>query len=100
MKSLGRMGLLLALLSIGLTLFLVFRQSGARAQFLSGSFPISKLGEQTFLMLGPMVLSALATAASVLAIIRRTGRVALGAAVISWLLILLVLGREGLRHLF
>ena len=100
MKNIGRIGLLLALLSIGLTLFLVLGHPGARAQFLSVTFPVTATGERTVLMLGPIALSALATVASLLAVIRRVGRVGMGVAVLSWLLILLVLGREGLRYLF
>ena len=100
MKTLSVVAIALAVLSIALSVFLVLSEPAARAQALSFEFPLSGMGEATFYMLGPIVISAISILAAIPAFKRRSGQVAIAASLGSWVVIWAILGVPGFCYLF
>jgi type IV secretory pathway VirB2 component (pilin) len=90
----------LSLLSILGSMGLVWMHPEARAQAASLSFPLTQLGESVTGMIFPITLSVLATSFCFLAWMAPQTRWGVVVTSISWLLIGLILGREGLGYLF
>jgi hypothetical protein len=63
-------------------------------------FPITGIGEATFGMIIPLVLSAAATFISLFTCKIQIGQVVGGIALVSWFVIWLVLGKQGFEYIF
>lgn len=100
MKILTIVALACSLLSIGISLWLVLSNPAARSQLASLEFPLSGIGEAAFGMIIPLVLSAAATLISFFTWKVQRGQVVGGIALVSWLVIWLVLGKQGIEYLF
>ena len=100
MKTLSVVAIALALLSIALSAYLALSDPAARAQALSFEFPLSGMGEATFYMLGPIVVSAISILAAIPAFKQRSGQVAIAASLVSWAVIWTILGVPRFRYLF
>ena len=100
MKILSIVALACSLLSVAITSWLVVSNPAARSQLVSLDFPITGIGEAAFGMIIPLGLSAVATFISFFTWKIQIGQVVGGIALISWFVIWLVLGRQGLEHLF
>ena len=100
MKILSMVALACSLLSIAISLWLVLSNPAARSQLASLEFPITSIGEAAFGMIIPLGLSAGATFISLFTWKTQIGQVVGGIALVSWFVIWLVLGRQGLEYLF
>ncbi len=88
------------MLSIATTLWLVVSIPEARGQLFVLEFPIRTLGEAAAKMIVPVGLSAVATLISFFTWKVQIGQVVGGIAMVSWVVIWLVLGKEGIQYLF
>ena len=100
MKILSIVALTCSLLSIAVTSWLVVSNPAARSQLVSMEFPITGIGEAAFGMIIPLGLSAAATLISLFTWKIQIGQVVGGIALVSWFVIWIVLGRQGLEYLF
>ncbi len=100
MKILTIVALACSLLSIVISLWLVLSTPVARSHLASLEFPITGIGEAAFGMIIPLVLSAAATSLSLFTWKIQIGKVVGGIALVSWLVIWLVLGKQGFEYLF
>ena len=89
-----------SVLSIFVSLGLVLSNSVARSQLVAMEFPITGMGEAASGMMIPLLLSAAATLISLFTWKSENGQVVGGIGLVSWVVIWLVLGRQGLQSLF
>ena len=100
MKILTIVAFACTMLSIGVSLWLVLSNPAARGQIVSLEFPLSGIGEAAFGMIIPVALSAMATLISFFTWQVQRGQVVGGIALVSWVVIWLVLGKQGFEYLF
>ena len=100
MKILTIVALGCSLLSIVISLWLVLSNPAVRSQLASLDFPLLGMGEAAFGMIIPLVLSVVATSISLFTWKVQRGQVVGGIALVSWLVIWLVLGKQGFEYLF
>ncbi len=100
MKILTIVAFACSMISIGISLWLVLSDPAARSQLASLEFPLSGIGEAAFGMIIPLALSAAATLISFFTWKVQRGQVVGGIALVSWLVIWLVLGKQGFEYLF
>ena len=100
LKILSLVALTFAVLSMAITLWLVVSIPEARSQLFVLDFPIRGLGEASAGMMIPVGLSAVATLISFFTWKVQIGQVVGGIAMVSWVMIWFVLGKEGFQYLF
>ena len=100
MKTISRVTHSLTLASIVLTAYVISTSARALQQVQSGEFPLTNLGESTLGMVLPLVVSAVASITGLFAASRGAGWAPLLGTVLSWLVVVAVLGAEGFRTLF
>ncbi len=100
MKILTIVAFSFSLLSIVVSLWLVLGNPEARSQLVSLDFPLSGIGEAAFGMLIPLILSGTATFISLITWKVQRGQVVGGIALVSWIVIWLVMGKQGFEYLF
>ena len=86
--------------SVLLSAIIVLKAPDARSQLLALDFPLTKLGEGTFYMVAPIVLSAAALLACIPALAGRARTFAVASTLASWVVVVGILGGGGFRHLF
>jgi len=96
----GLCSLLLVLASLGSLGVIVMGDADVRAQVTKLDFPVRALGEGILIMVVPIVLCALGTVCALPAIRHSIGRLALGAALLDWGVIFVLIGLEGFKSLF
>ena len=96
----GLCSLLLLLASLGSLGVIVMGNADVQAQVMNLHFPVRALGEGNLIMVVPIVLCALGTLCALPAIRHGIGRLALGAAVLNWGVIFVLIGLEGFKSLF
>ena len=96
----GLCSLVLILASLGITGSVVLGHAAAvRAHVRELHFPVMALGEGIHEMVLPILLCTLGTMGALLAVRHKIGRVALGAAVLNWAVILVMIGIDGFKSL-
>ncbi len=99
----GVAGWLAVVLGVGSLLFqvwIVAGRAGVREQAMALDFPLTSLGEGLMAMVLPMAASTLSALLSLVSLRLRSGRIGLATAVVGWLAIWLIMGREGFEYLF
>jgi len=96
----GLCALLLILASLGSVAVVVMGNDAVRSEVTKLHFPVRTLGEGNLIMVVPIVLCALGTLCALPAIRHGIGRLALGAAVLNWGVIFVLIGLEGFKSLF
>jgi hypothetical protein len=99
-KLMSWTALILAVASIGFSVYVVASSPRALEQLRAGDFPLTGLGESVIAMLLPILLSTLSVALAAFTLRRRLGQVAMLLGACSWLVLWKVLGLQGFHHLF